>query len=213
MGIGNLHDRMERNKKIRRANFLPMLRAQFKAGRHDSGVLSIFARSNRGDFMNRREFNSSLIGAGSLLALPLGIAKAKTVAEFKPGPISVVWYDEHWKLCETRRSGHWRDPATWVDGRIPGDWAVITIRHPVTLDQNVRHCLISLKDRGVMKWGRARIDFSFNTVLVENNERAFPEMTRSSRGSITNCVFTWAGMKNFTYSNIDSPIIRGCSIS
>jgi hypothetical protein len=164
--------------------------------------------------MNRREFNSRIIGSGSLLALPLGIAKAKTVAEFKRGPISVVWYDEPWKLCETRRAGHWRDPSTWVDGRIPGDWATITIRHPVTLDQNVRHCLVVIKDSGRMKWGRARIDFLLNTVFILNDAKPAVTMSKSSRGSITNCIFKWEGtMPHTNYTNIDSPVIRGCSIS
>jgi hypothetical protein len=140
--------------------------------------------------MNRRDFNSRLIGAGSLLALPLGIAKAKTVAEFKPGPMSVVWYDEPWKPCETRRSGHWRDPATWMHGKVPHDFSTVHVCHPVVVDQNVIRCFIVLRDRGRMKWGRATIEFSFNTVLVQNGGSAMT-LEKSCRGTMMNNVFTW----------------------
>lgn len=51
-----------------------------------------------------------------------------------------VWILTRWRLRGhvTVRDGEWNDPATWRDGRVPGDGARVVLRHRVTAPREGR---------------------------------------------------------------------------
>ncbi|MEP7109196.1 MAG: M4 family metallopeptidase, partial [Ferruginibacter sp.] len=68
----------------------------------------------------------------------------------------------------TIATGNWNDPSTWQDGRIPGEFDVIVIRHPVTITQNTNCKSLVVKATGSVTVS-AGVIFNVQGVTYEPN--------------------------------------------